>query len=1100
MTHMAAKIRRCHGDYTVAWICALPIEMAAAKAMLDEIHDDLPVQSNDHNAYSLGSIWHYNVVIACLPHGKYGKVSASSVVAQLLSSFRSVGFGLMVGIGGAVPNGGADIRLGDIVVSKPTDRHGGVVQYDYERVLSGGNIQQNGTLSHPPRILLSALSKLRADHLNHSCRFLGFYAELGNKAPDRASIFARPTQKDHLYLSDYVHRGPDSQRCTGCDPSKTVFRPSRNHETPVVHYGLIGSADKLVRDSSLRDKLGERLGVYCLEMEAAGVMDSLPALVIRGICDYSDSHKNDEWQGYASAMAAAYAKELLLSTPVAISDQGLEFHVPSDLSAIPTVKDFIGREDELENLWHYLRPTTENSRKVTVLHGLGGMGKTHLAIQFAQLHKNDFTDILWLNGKNRETLNQSLSSAISRIPGQGQKITAMNEEETKRNTTQVLQWLAFPANNRWLLIFDNVEQYFPGTDDGYDVAHFFPPANHGSILITSRLLKLSELGESFPLEKLNPTHATQLLLQSMGYIHRGLEEAKTSKKVIRDLVDHLDGLPLAISLAGTYIGETGTSVSKYIQRYRESWHSLQSRTNPIRHYERGNILKTWLVSYDEIRNRDPEAAELLLFLAHFETRGIWFELLKHGAYCLDRPKWFDVVMSDELIFREKMRKLLEFSFIGIDESIDDSYTMHPVVRNWCLYMSDSQGETFSSRLKELALISLGYMVPDKNKINSYLLRIRLGSHATWLLSRLNISLQANNIVVCNAFRRIGDLFTGLSRLEEAEYAYKWGIYICQKMGLDDQTYFAMFQLFHGLAILYDVTGRIRDAEENYQLAISGFQHMNVDQAFTVEAMNNYGNLYIRYNMPHDAEKAFQDAWSTGLGTLPSDHRCMLDALDNLGVVHMSFGRIEEAEATFRKALDGKMKAFGPDDLSTLDSFTNMARISCIQGKFEEAKTLYDRSLLGRRNILGLGRSPGVYYTLYEMVCLCVRQSSGYSDCANQMFSEALSGLWANLGPDHPHTVSVMYDYGDFLLHTSRPSEAQSFYRSMLSGYKEILSPDHPLILQVTQKLGTLNELKDPDPVFFPIPKEVMRRMRIKRIWSQFCKPWSILRSKLCLRR
>ena len=117
-----------HHDYTVAWVCALPLEMVAAKAMLDEIHPDLPTSSNDQNTYVLGKIRAHNVVIACLPSGIYGTASAATVASQMLFTFRSIRFRLMVGIGGGAPGKEADIRLGDVVVSKLTGEYGGVVQ------------------------------------------------------------------------------------------------------------------------------------------------------------------------------------------------------------------------------------------------------------------------------------------------------------------------------------------------------------------------------------------------------------------------------------------------------------------------------------------------------------------------------------------------------------------------------------------------------------------------------------------------------------------------------------------------------------------------------------------------------------------------------------------------------------------------------------------------------------------------------------------------------------------------------------------------------------------------------------------------------------
>ncbi|KAL2812177.1 Pfs domain protein [Aspergillus granulosus] len=314
---MASNISLSHDSYTVGWICALPLEMAAARAMLDEVHKDLPMQPNDDNAYLLGRVGKHNVVVACLPSGVYGITSAAMVAARLSSSFRSIRFGLMVGIGGGVPKEGVDIRLGDIVISEPTGSYGGVVHYDHGKVLTGGEFERKGMLNHPPRCLLTAVSKLKAYHMIHESQVAAFLAEMNQKlSPSRAVRFARPVQEDHLFLSDYKHIDTSTKSCNACDTTQIIPRRPRDDYDPVIHYGLIASGSQLVADSQRRDDLGREMDVRCIETEAAGLMNSHQFLVIRGICDYADSHKNDEWQGYAAAAAAAYAKELLLMVSV----------------------------------------------------------------------------------------------------------------------------------------------------------------------------------------------------------------------------------------------------------------------------------------------------------------------------------------------------------------------------------------------------------------------------------------------------------------------------------------------------------------------------------------------------------------------------------------------------------------------------------------------------------------------------------------------------------------------------------------------------------------------------------------------------------------
>src|SRR5437667_4886809 len=119
--------RLCREDYRVGWVSAVPIELAAAQFVVDEEHQNLDQDlNNDTNVYTLGRIGDHNVVIVCLPTGQIGNNSAAAVVTQMKSAFPSIRFGLMVGIGGGVPSGEADIRLGDVVVSQPCNGHGGV--------------------------------------------------------------------------------------------------------------------------------------------------------------------------------------------------------------------------------------------------------------------------------------------------------------------------------------------------------------------------------------------------------------------------------------------------------------------------------------------------------------------------------------------------------------------------------------------------------------------------------------------------------------------------------------------------------------------------------------------------------------------------------------------------------------------------------------------------------------------------------------------------------------------------------------------------------------------------------------------------------------
>ena len=300
-------------DYTVGWVCALPIELAAAAEMLDEEHQDLPQHVNDTNLYTLGRIGEHNVVIGCLPAGQMGTNSAAAVAVQMKSKFTSIRFGLMAGVGGGVPgdDADADVRLGDVVISQPYMHHGGVVQYDIGKTTPSGFVR-TGFLNTPPIILLNALAKLRANHLRRRSQ-LSVYLSTLSHLPEFTRDEAGP---DILFEATYDHAGGPT--CGRCSKDRLLERTARGSQEIKVHYGTIASSNQVIKDGLTRDRLSSELGgILCFEMEAAGLMNNFPCLVIRGICDYADSHKNKSWQPYAAATAAACAKELLSIIPVA---------------------------------------------------------------------------------------------------------------------------------------------------------------------------------------------------------------------------------------------------------------------------------------------------------------------------------------------------------------------------------------------------------------------------------------------------------------------------------------------------------------------------------------------------------------------------------------------------------------------------------------------------------------------------------------------------------------------------------------------------------------------------------------------------------------
>lgn len=222
-----------------------------------------------------------------------------------------------MGVAGGIPDENRDIRLGDVLVSKPTGTFGGVFQFDKHKTLPNGKIVRLGQLNAPPEFFQSAANILIMEHTVNSSQIPNIIQEMIMKnlwLLERGYGYDEK-RPDILFPSSYVH--VEARGCSRCDLKQQVSRTRRrNPKEPEIHYGTIGSSNQLVKDAKLRDRLKDDLGVIGLEMEAAGIFADNPCLVIRGVSDYADSHKNDNWKFYSAATAAAYAIELISTVPI----------------------------------------------------------------------------------------------------------------------------------------------------------------------------------------------------------------------------------------------------------------------------------------------------------------------------------------------------------------------------------------------------------------------------------------------------------------------------------------------------------------------------------------------------------------------------------------------------------------------------------------------------------------------------------------------------------------------------------------------------------------------------------------------------------------
>ncbi|RDW59090.1 hypothetical protein BP5796_12014 [Coleophoma crateriformis] len=646
------KPRLSPHEYTVGWISALPIEHAAAAEMLDEEHETPTLQDNDPTLYTLGKIYDHNVVISCLPAGLIGNVSAATIATRLANRFPNAKIGLMVGIGGGVPSD-EDIRLGDVVVSQPGHGHGGVVQYDMGKRLPDGKFEKTGHLDKPPTVLLNALAQVRSNH----ARELSTFDTNLSKLQGKAKFDRQRAGPDRLFRSAYRHEGPS---CAGCKKEELVPRDSR-HEDELVkfHYGTIASANSLIKDGTERDRICQDFGgnILCFEMEAAGLMNNFPCLVIRGICDYADSHNNKEWQPYAAATAAAYAKEILSVIP------------PNEVARLAPIKapwvlpfnrnpQFTGRGDILLNLHQCLQEPERHP--YIAIHGLGGSGKSAVAIEFAyQARDQNLTcAIFWVSSFTAERFQESYREIARAL-----QIPSADDLE-KDMLEPVRRKLTAEDRGKWLMIVDNVDDrnvLLHTKINNHQLYDYLPRSRGGMVLFTTRNRQTAidlAPNENFPIGEMKPDDAKDLVRKSLKLPH---EQALYSEDAVDRFLTLLTYLPLAIIQALAYMKKNDRSVGEYIELFQETRQSkselLQKDFNdPTRANESLNaVTTTWLISFERIKKDDKLgiAIKYLSFLACIVPQNIPERILPSAPSKKDQEEAIGILTAYAFLAKSK---------------------------------------------------------------------------------------------------------------------------------------------------------------------------------------------------------------------------------------------------------------------------------------------------------------------------------------------------------------------------------------------------------------------------------------------------------------
>ncbi|KAH9225153.1 hypothetical protein K456DRAFT_1879191 [Colletotrichum gloeosporioides 23] len=1089
-------LRRRSEDVRIAVICALPREYDAAILAFDEIWSDEDTREpalRRHNNHTLGRIGIHHVVLALLPN--MGKACAANEVVWLRSVYAGLEVAFLTGVCGAVPKPGTEneILLGDVVIGKS------MVQYDLGRQYPSSFNQKDDvddSLSRLNKDVRTFLTTYETHHGRNDLqqRITKILAQIQQVAiaQDRHCYDRPAAQEDVLFEPNYPHRHQDQSGCVcqkgavcdgatkascqqlKCDVQHQVSRKRLESKKPEsrIHIGRIGSGDTVMKSGEHRDRVAAEHGIIAFEMEGAGVWEEIPCIIIKGVCDYADSHKNKSWQDFAAAMAASATKALLeryvsrttkKSSDMSLLDSPSDTFTLASVFNVAGVNHFVGRGNELRRLHKKLKWT--GKRRIAVLHGLGGMGKTQLSIEYTKRHESDYSAILWINARDEMSLKQSFQQVAQRIirehPSVAYMQVAMANQDPDDTAEAVKRWLNEARNNRWLIVYDNyddvklrsvpeenlfhsdmIAQLEAVDSKAYDIRPYFPETDHGAILVTTRSSTV-EIGQLIRLSKLGDVNDSLKILQSTSNRANLAQDPDATA-----LARRLDGLPLALSTAGAYLKQVSRTCGEYLRLYEKSWLRLQKQSPQVLTYDRA-LYSTWEISLRHVQQQSLSASMLLGQWAYFDNDDLWYELLREGRS--GGSVWLLEITEDELSFDLAMRLLCEHGLVEATPLAKETgresrgYSVHQCVHAWMEHVLNTGVD---KERAWTAMRCIASHVPSTDQHESWSIRRRLLNHADQCFKKEVVDVGKEEIWM---FHSLGNLYSDQGRLKDAKAMYERALQGKEKALGPDHT--STLDTVHNLGNLYSDQGRLKDAKAMYERALQGKERaLGPDHTSTLMTVNNLGLLYKDQGRLKEAEAMYEQALQSYEKALGPDHTSTLDTVDNLGNLYSDQGRLKEAEAMYERALQGYEKALGPDHTSTLSTVNNLGLLYSDQGRLKEAKAMYERALQGKEKALG----PDHRSTLRTVHNLGLLYSDqGRLKEAEAMYERALQGREEALGPDHPSTLKTVNNLGNLYKDQGRLKEAEAMHERALQSKEKALGPDHISTLKTVNNLGLL---------------------------------------------
>ncbi|KAK4205172.1 putative kinesin light chain [Triangularia verruculosa] len=668
-------------------------------------------------------------------------------------------------------------------------------------------------------------------------------------------------------------------------------------------------------------------------------------------------------------------------------------------------KGFVGREEILRDLLGRIHPSADKDDcQRTAIEGLGGVGKTQVALEVAFRVSNEHPDcsVFWVPAVDVTSFENAY-----RAIGQQLKVPGIDEEKVDVKAL-VKTALSRESTGSWLLIIDNADDrklLFSDTA----LTDYLPFSRKGSILFTTRnhevAVKLvGPESHIIPVEEMSRDEAFELLQKGL----KGDQVRDTASTVA--LLEFLANLPLAIRQASAYMAEKQISTTQYLGLCKssdEDMIELLGRDFEDRHRYQGTqnpVATTWLISFRHISDHDPLAADYLRFMCFLAGKDIPQSLLPPAG----RLRTVDAIGT-----------LKAYAFIS-QRKESDTYDIHRLVQISMLRWLAQKGERKEWTAKVLQRLDNVFPSPDHGNREVWMSYLPHTQHVLELREGTDDEEAPPGLL-----SKVGGSFYNLGKYKEAEQMHRQALQLREK-------------------------GKYEEAEQMHRQALQLREKvLGKEHPYTLTSMNNLALVLGSQGKYEEAEQMYRQTLQLRKKVLGKEHPYTLTSMNNLAVVLRSQGKYEEAEQMHRQALQLRKKVLGKEHPDTFISMNDLALILDSQGKYEEAEQMHRQALQLCEKMSGKEHP----YTLTSMNNLAlVLGSQGKYEEAEQMYRQTLQLREKVLGKEHPYTLTSMNNLAVVLRSQGKYKEAEQMHRQTLQLREKVLGKEHP------DKLTSINDL------------------------------------------